>query len=224
MSSSFRSAPLPTAAPEVKRFSYREAVDVPSKGSGALANAALSGDGLTDSAAEQARREEGVLNLARQQGEAAAQAVFEAQLVIVRNSVLEALQDFAQQRAHYYKQVEAEIVQLALSIARKILHREAQVDPLLLAGIVRVALDQIESGTRVAVRVNPQQATECRDYFARHMEPRDLPEVVEDPQLEPDRCSLETSLGKTELGVEAQLKEIERGLMDLMAQRPPTTP
>jgi flagellar assembly protein FliH len=31
---------------------------------------------------------------------------------------------------------------------------------------------------------------------------------------------LETELGETEIGLEAQLKEIERGFFDLLAQRP----
>jgi sulfur carrier protein ThiS len=46
------------------------------------------------------------------------------------------------------------------------------------------------------------------------------PEVVDDPSLPLERCVLETSLGQTELGVEPQLKEIERGLLDLLAKRP----
>ena len=50
------------------------------------------------------------------------------------------------------------MVRLALSIARKILHREAQMDPLLLAGVVRVALDQMQAGTRVLLRTSPASA------------------------------------------------------------------
>ncbi len=111
-------------------------------------------------------------------------------------------------------------MKLALSIARKVLHREAQVDPLLLAGMVRVALGKIESGTKVTVRVNPHQVSECRTYFAQHLEARDVPEVVEDAQLPLDHCVLKTEMGTTELGVEIQLKEIEQGLLDLMEQRP----
>jgi flagellar biosynthesis/type III secretory pathway protein FliH len=52
------------------------------------------------------------------------------------------------------------------------------------------------------------------------MQTRVVPEVVDDPSLPLERCVLETSLGQTELGVEPQLKEIERGLLDLLAQRP----
>jgi flagellar assembly protein FliH len=156
----------------------------------------------------------------RQEGEARARAAFEQELARERDLLRVALLDFANERATYYQKVEAEVVQLALSLARKILHRESQVDPLLLAGIVRVALDKIERGTAVKVRVHPQHAAEWRGYFARCLDPRDVPEVIEDPALEGDRCVLQTTLGTTELGLEVQMKEIEQGLLDLLAQRP----
>ncbi len=63
--------------------------------------------------------------------------------------------------------MESEVVQLALSIARKILHREAQIDPLLLTGIVRVALESLNDGTQVRLRANPQEIPFWRDYFSR---------------------------------------------------------
>jgi flagellar assembly protein FliH len=167
---------------------------------------------------EAAAREAG-----RREGEMQARAAFDEHLAQVRETVRAALIDFAGERAAYYRQVEVEVVELALSIARKILHREAQVDPLLLAGMVRVALDKIESGTKVIVRVHPEQVSDCRSYFARTLEPADVPEVVEDAAIARDCCALQTGLGTTELGLEVQLKEIEKGLMDLMARRPETT-
>jgi len=111
-------------------------------------------------------------------------------------------------------------VELALAIARKILHRESQVDPLMLAGIVKVTLERLNAGTEVRVRVHPNVVSEWRHYFSCHMQTRVVPEVVDDPSLPLEKCVLETSLGQTELGVEPQLKEIERGLLDLLAQRP----
>jgi flagellar assembly protein FliH len=138
-------------------------------------------------------------------------------------AVLQAVQDFATERANYYQRVEGEVVQLSLSIARKILYREAQVDPLLLAGVVRVALEKMEGSTSVSVRVHPRHAAPWRGYFAAHLDPQDLPELVEDATLEENRCVLQSSLGSTQLGFEVQLKEIEQGLSDLMARRPPVS-
>ena len=55
------------------------------------------------------------------------------------------------------------------------------------------------------------------------LDPADLPEIVEDPAQPPDRCTLETSMGTAVIGLEVQLKEIEQGLMDLLAARPGET-
>ena len=177
--------------------------------------------GDSESAASEAARQLAqTLEAARAEGEARARILFEEQIARERQQLCDAIRSFARERDGYYQKVEGEVVQLALAIARKILHREAQMDPLVLAGIVRVALDKLESNTGVMVRVHPQNATEWRDFFSRNLESRDLPEVIEDPTLPTDRCTLQTSLGTTALGVDLQLKEIEQGLMDLLAHRP----
>jgi flagellar assembly protein FliH len=156
----------------------------------------------------------------RQQGEVESLAKFEEQLARERSAMAQALAGFARQRAAYYRKIEEEAVQLSLSIARKILHREAQVDPLLLMGIVRVALEQIEGATGVVLAVPPQQGDEWRRFLALRMDPAALPEIVEDPAMAPEQCELRTSMGIARPGVEVQLKEIEQGLMDLVAARP----
>jgi flagellar assembly protein FliH len=167
--------------------------------------------------------EAGAREAGRCEGEAQARATFDNQLADIRQSAGSALAEFARQRDVYFQQVEGEVVHLALNIARKILRREAQVDSLLLAGMVRVVLEKIESGTKVVVRVHPHQVSECRAYFAQHMEPRQVPEVLEDAALAMDHCVLQTELGTTELGPEVELKEIEQGLFDLLERRPPSS-
>jgi flagellar assembly protein FliH len=220
MSTSYSPAPEAQPEPEleVRPFPYIEAG---SSGSGAGASASGAGHGgLAFTQEDLRRREEAAREAGRQEGEAGARTGYEQHLAQTRESLRRALEDFARERAQYYQQVETEVVQLALSIARKVLHREARVDPLLLAGLVRVALDKLESHTKVLIRVHPEYAADCRDYFSRCMDAHDVPEVVEDPELDPERTVLETALGTTEIGIEVQLKEIEQGLMDLLAQRP----
>jgi len=215
----------PVAAPAARPFPYTELPPSSSTNPSVIAGPRDTPGGWGERSPQQeetlASRETAARQAGRQEGEASVRAAFDQHLAELREQVRAAVQDFASQRTSYYQQVEAEVVQLALSIARKILRREAQIDPLLLAGMVRVALEKLESGTKVSLRVNPHQVSECRAYFAQHMEPGDVPEVVEDPSLGIDHCLLQTSLGTTELGPEVQLKEIERGLLDLLDQRPP---
>jgi flagellar assembly protein FliH len=166
-------------------------------------------------------REAQVRELGRQQGVLEGRTKFDEQLAKERGVLAQALADFAHDRAAYYQKMEEECVRLALSIARKVLHREAQVDPLLLMGIVRVALEKMEGATGVALLVHPQQAEDWRRYLASRLDPADLPEIIEDPAIGMEQCRLRTSMGTSDLALELQLKEIEQGLMDLLAARPP---
>jgi flagellar assembly protein FliH len=171
-------------------------------------------------AAQAAEREARARESGRQQGELDSRARFEESLAHERSAIAKAVADFRRERADYYQKIEEEAVRLALSIARKVLHREAQVDPLLLMGIVRVALGRIEGATGVTLAVRPEKAADWRSFLGSAMNPAELPEVVEDAAMAQDQCELRTSMGIAALGLEVQLKEIERGLMDLLAARP----
>ncbi len=211
------SAPMTPASAqlEVSAFPYGEVA-----GSAGQPVTGREGTNSPALAAQAAEHELRAREMGRQQGELEARAKFEESLARERSAVAKALTDFAGERAGYYQKIEEQAVQLALSIARKVVRREAQVDPLLLMGMVRVALERIEGATGVVLAVHPQQAADWRCYLASCMEPGSLPEVMEDPAIAIERCQLRTSMGTAEMGLEVQLKEIEQGLMDLLAARP----
>jgi flagellar assembly protein FliH len=156
----------------------------------------------------------------RQQGQQEVRAEVNAALLREREQIARMLPQFATERSNYYQRIEGEVVQLALGIARKILHREAQLDPNTLAGVVRVTLEKLDAGTKVSLHVPPKDAADWRHYFATQIEGTQAVEVHDDAALAPGECRIETSLGVTEAGFESQLKEIETGLLDLLAERP----
>lgn len=139
-----------------------------------------------------------------------------------RQGLADALRSFEQQRITYFQRVESEVVALALSIARKILRREAQLDPTLLTGMVRVALEKVAGSTRLGLRVHPGQIASWHD-FQNGVGGHPAPELIPDESVPPGQCVLETELGTTEISLDSQLKEIEQGLLDLIAQRPGRT-
>src|SRR5262249_51643499 len=156
-----------------------------------------------------------------QQGRAHAQIELQQEARQLRRSVEGALEQFKKERETYFGFVENEIVHLALAIAKKILHREAQMDPLLLTGLVRVALEKLESGTKVRLHTNPEEILAWRDHFAQSERSPLAPELLGDPALQHGECYLETELGSTHISLDAQLKEIEQGFFDLLQRRPP---
>ncbi|HEX4007607.1 MAG TPA: FliH/SctL family protein [Acidobacteriaceae bacterium] len=129
------------------------------------------------------------------------------------------LEELCARREEYLARVEQEVVRLALAIAERILHREAQMDPLLLAGAVRVALGQLAESTEVRLRVPPEQL-EMWVEMLRLMPGLPLrPEVVGDAGLGAAEAVLEAGLGTVDLGVRGQIAEIERGFFDLLEAR-----
>lgn len=133
--------------------------------------------------------------------------------------VLAAIESFEQNRREYFDKVESDVVHLALAIAAKILHREAQVDPMLLGGLVRYAIEQLHDGSTVTVRVPPAKAAVYRAFLTNTTNGSRV-NVMEDDNLAEEDCVLETDLGSANFSIDAQLKEIERGFFDLIAHRP----
>jgi flagellar assembly protein FliH len=82
---------------------------------------------------------------------------YERKLLAARTPIATAVAKFEEERDKYFGQVEAEIVQLSLAIAAKILHREAQVDQMLVASLVRVAMENMREGSNVTIRVAPNK-------------------------------------------------------------------
>ncbi len=130
-----------------------------------------------------------------------------------------ALEGFAAQRSQYFRQAEAEVVHLALAVSRKILQREAKLDPDLLAALVRIALDKMGAGPVVRIRVAAGElaAWQAKAGFA---DTGFQVELVAEATLDLGECVVETDLGTAHLGFEAQLKEVEEGMLDLLALRP----
>jgi len=144
---------------------------------------------------------------------------FEAKLTAARAPIAAAVSEFATQQTEYFVRVEVEVVQLALAIAAKILHREAQVDPMLVAALVKMTIDKMREGSTVTVRVGSGRGKRWKDYFAEKVCPIQI-EVVEGAELSDHDCLLETELGVANFGLDTQLKEVERGFFDLLALRP----
>jgi flagellar assembly protein FliH len=123
-------------------------------------------------------------------------------------------ESFAAARDRYLQDVEHEVVRLALAIAARILRRESQMDPLLLTGAARVALGQLASTTEVKLRVPAGDLDLWQQAVALIPNLPLRPTVLGGDGLRTGDCIVETSLGTVDLGIRAQLAEIERGFFD----------
>jgi len=169
-------------------------------------------------AAVEAARKQGL-----QDGLARASAAAAKALEHERLALQQALRDFTSRQGEYFRRVEREAVRLALFIARKILHREAQMDPLLLAGVVRVALDQMQAGTKLVLRTSTQSAASWAEFCAKNLADQSV-EVTPDNNLESGQCVLQAEAGSAEISLDSQLREIESGFFDLLREKLETGP
>jgi flagellar assembly protein FliH len=124
------------------------------------------------------------------------------------------LESFTQERNRYLEKVEHEVVQLALAIAARILRREAQMDPLLLTGAVRVALGQLSGSTKARLLVPEAELDLWTEAIALLPNLAVKPTVAASEGMRLGDCVIETDLGSVDLGIRAQLGEIERGFFD----------
>ena len=134
-----------------------------------------------------------------------------------KRQAVELLSSFAQERDRYLHRVEHEVVQLALAVAARILRREAQMDPLLLTGAVRVALGQLAGSTKVRLRVPAAELDLWTEAMALLPNLALKPVVIAGEEMRLGDCVIETELGSVDLGIRSQLGEIERGFFDRAA-------
>jgi flagellar assembly protein FliH len=133
----------------------------------------------------------------------------EAQRIRQAAALLDA---FAQERDRYMSAVEQEVVKLALAVAARILRREAQADPLLLMGAVRVALGQISGATEARLYVPAAELDLWTEALALLPRLAVKPIVLAGEGMRVGDCRIETALGWADLGLRAQLAEMDRAL------------
>lgn len=118
-------------------------------------------------------------------------------------------------RVRIRRQLEQDLVRLAIVIARRILHRELQVDPDALLGIVKAAVAKVDARELLGIHVAASDLERVR----RHVTGLGLPARVDlsgDASLPPGSVRLATQRGELDASVDTQLDEIDRGLSDLV--------
>ncbi len=124
----------------------------------------------------------------------------------------ETLDELTALRAQMIRDTERQMVQLALAVARRVLHREVSLDQDLLIAMARVALDRLGESARIEVRLSPE------DYeatVAARMAAWSGTGVAVTPDSRVPRggCRIESDFGMVEAGIDAQIQELARALL-----------
>jgi len=123
------------------------------------------------------------------------------------------LEEVTQLRSRMIRETEQQMVQLALAVARRIVHREISLDQDLLMAIARVAMDRLGDSARVTIRLNPDDYTACaagrdKEWAGSHVT------TVSDSRVPRGGCRIESDFGAVDAGIDAQLHELAQALLN----------
>ena len=147
------------------------------------------------------------------EGEAAGRQRAGAELQPVIDRLARSIEEIGGLRARLRAEAEADLIQLSLAIARRIIRRELSIDPEALHGLVLGALDRLQGQEIARVRVHPSHAALVGSSLRLNSASVKV-EVIPDPSRPVGTVIFETPHGNLDASVESQLQEIERGLAD----------
>ncbi len=159
--------------------------------------------------AEQIRRR------AFEEGKAAGRQEARAELEGLMRQLTQSIEMLAGMKPRLRQEAERDVVSLSLSIARRILRREMQVDREAVLGLVKAAFEQTSLREVTVVRAHSSHADQIRGYLAGLGAPQSI-EVRVDASLEPGGVIVETTRGALDASLETQLDEIGHGLTDIL--------
>jgi flagellar assembly protein FliH len=157
---------------------------------------------------EHAAREAGF-----REGEAVGKAQAEVEVRSAIGQLSQSIAEMDQYRTRLFRQSEADAVRLSIAIARRVLRREITLDPSAIEGLVRAALEKLQSQERCRVRMHPNYIPVLRSEIDRLGMGAKV-EAIADPAQEPGAAVFEMARGNLDASMDTQLREIERGLVD----------
>lgn len=120
------------------------------------------------------------------------------------------IDELAGLRGELLQKAERQVVELALAIASRVLHRELSIDRELLVAMGRVALERLGENTSATIRLNPN------DYAVvgsqTHLGDSAVVRVVSDPTVGAGGCLVQSDFGLIDAGIDAQLSEMASAL------------
>jgi flagellar assembly protein FliH len=162
--------------------------------------------------ASQPTQEQEIFAKAFAQGERAGVAAAQQQSAALAKQLASTLEDLTRVRAEMIRHTERQMVQLAIAVARRVVHREVALNPELLLAMMHVALDRLSDAARVTVRLNPADhqtvmAAQAGTPPSTHVT------LSADSRVPRGGCMVESEYGDIDAGVDAQIQEIARALL-----------
>jgi flagellar assembly protein FliH len=159
-----------------------------------------------------AQLEEEIYTRGFAEGQQAAATATQQDTAALARKLAATLDDLVRVRDQMIRHTEKQMVQLALAVARRVVHREVAVDPTAMLTMMRVVLERVSDAARVSVRLNPADHQAVTEALA-DAPTSDQVTVTADPRVPRGGCKVESEYGDIDAGVDAQIQEIARALL-----------
>ena len=105
-------------------------------------------------------------------------------------------------------QVESELVNLALTVARQLVRRELRIDPAQVIAIIRETVALLPAATRdIRVHLHPEDAAVVRERLAATTAERAW-SIIEDPVMTRGGCRVTTDTAQIDARLETRINEV----------------
>ncbi|KAF0133467.1 MAG: flagellar assembly protein FliH [Candidatus Saganbacteria bacterium] len=158
-----------------------------------------------------------ILNDAKNEGEAKGKKEAEQKI----KEALGTLNQAVIERKKIIKDAESEILRLALKVAEQVIRSEVSLHRDVCLNIVSEAINRVSDREQVIVKVNREDAEYIKKYKDRLSGILDGVKsfsVIEDSQIEPGGCVIETNLGYIDARISTKLKSIEEAIEKVKAE------
>jgi flagellar assembly protein FliH len=124
-------------------------------------------------------------------------------------------------RNETYQEIEKEVVELALAIAKQVICREITIDRDIVVCVAREALAKVEDPGRVKIKMNPcdlQFANETRSQLSNLIQNIENVTLEAAEKIQSGGCIIETDLGEIDARIENQLQAVEESFRTAMGK------
>lgn len=147
----------------------------------------------------------------RQTGHDEAMAQSAEQLAALHKAWSDALAAWQAQRRQMILDANQSLMELAVTLARKIIHRVPQVDPRAVADQVAAAVDHVARPSRITVRINPQDRPVIQNALPGIIDQAIQvtgADIVDDANIQPGGCVITYGRGRIDATLDKQLDRL----------------
>ncbi|HWP98582.1 MAG TPA: FliH/SctL family protein [Syntrophomonadaceae bacterium] len=151
-----------------------------------------------------------------------AQEESEADRQMAMEQCQEMLQEARRSKIKIMESSTADIVRLAMAVAKKIVAAEIRSNPKIITNVIREAIGFLDQPGKIYVYVNPQEMEQVlsdisEDTLAQVGSREFSNELVADPRIEPGGCLIESDIGTVDARLETRVSKVENAIQEVIA-------